>query len=856
MIPVKLKMRNFMPYHGDMPPFSFEGIHTACICGDNGNGKSALIDTITWALWGKSRVKSDDDIIHLGEKETEVEFDFTVGGQLYRIIRKHSLPRSSKYSGQSSLDLFIGSDEGFKTISGDTQRLTQQKIISLLNMDYDTFVNSAFLRQGHADEFTKQQPNKRKEVLSSILGLSVYDSLEERARELSRRQQNERIQLENAIREIEQELEGKQELEDALKQAQDGLAALEAQIKEQQTSLNNLRQKKQALESIKQQLAQLEEHISRMEADLKRWNSQTEQRKQRIDKYRTLMDKRSDIEGGYNRFSQAKKLNDEFNQKLQLLNKSKERERQLEKVIDEAQSKLLRQFDVSQSKIGQLEAISQKLPRLKEEKAGLDKEQQQLAQLDAELQAKRQHQNDIQAAIRQLESSRRQLGQEIRDIDEKLNLLHTQDNAKCPLCETEIGHEGLDAIRDNYNKDKSAKSAQLESQGEEMAVNKNELTKIDKDLNELEARLNKNRAALQGKTGVLTHSITEAEEAAGKLKEERQSLSEIESSLSSKDFAAPEQLALKQLQDDIVNLQYDSALHQQASRQVKELENYEQSKRQLDEAERLLAMEQDELGKAEDAVRELDSRLKEDLEQKKSLEAGLIKLPQIETELAQAEKEYTTTAESQKQAQETSGSLKGRLEYLLRQEDKLKQKKDCLGKTATDSKVYLDLAQAFGKRGIQAMLIEMALPEIENEANKLLGRMTDNRMHIKIETQKPTKKGELQETLDIIISDDLGARPYETFSGGEAFRIDFAIRIALSRLLAKRAGAPMPTLIIDEGFGTQDNIGLEKVKEAINSIQDDFDKILVITHIDELKDAFPTRINVIKTATGSTLEAG
>ena len=152
------------------------------------------------------------------------------------------------------------------------------------------------------------------------------------------------------------------------------------------------------------------------------------------------------------------------------------------------------------------------------------------------------------------------------------------------------------------------------------------------------------------------------------------------------------------------------------------------------------------------------------------------------------------------------------------------------------------------------MLIEMALPEIETEANRLLGRMTDNRMHIKIEAQRQSKKGELLETLDIKISDELGMRSYEMFSGGEAFRIDFAIRIALSRLLAKRAGAPLPTLIIDEGFGTQDNTGMEKIKEAINSIQDDFDKIIVITHIEELKDAFPMRINVIKTAEGSTLE--
>jgi len=127
-------------------------------------------------------------------------------------------------------------------------------------------------------------------------------------------------------------------------------------------------------------------------------------------------------------------------------------------------------------------------------------------------------------------------------------------------------------------------------------------------------------------------------------------------------------------------------------------------------------------------------------------------------------------------------------------------------------------------------------------------------MQVKIETQRETKKGDLLETLDINISDELGTRNYEMFSGGEAFRINLAIRIALSKLLARRAGAPLPTLIIDEGFGTQDSVGIEKIKEGINSIQDDFEKIIVITHMEELKDAFPARIDVIKTAEGSTLE--
>ena len=88
MIPIKLNLRNFICYRDNVPPLLFDGIHTACISGDNGNGKSALIDAITWALWGKTRAKSDDDLIYTGQTDTEVEFEFSVGGQPYRIIRK------------------------------------------------------------------------------------------------------------------------------------------------------------------------------------------------------------------------------------------------------------------------------------------------------------------------------------------------------------------------------------------------------------------------------------------------------------------------------------------------------------------------------------------------------------------------------------------------------------------------------------------------------------------------------------------------------------------------------------------------------------------------------------------------
>jgi exonuclease SbcC len=167
------------------------------------------------------------------------------------------------------------------------------------------------------------------------------------------------------------------------------------------------------------------------------------------------------------------------------------------------------------------------------------------------------------------------------------------------------------------------------------------------------------------------------------------------------------------------------------------------------------------------------------------------------------------------------------------------------------------LERAFGKDGVPALLIEQALPQIESKANELLDRLSDGQMSIRFVTQaeyKDKKRDDLKETLDIQISDAAGMRDYEMYSGGEAFRVNFAIRLALSEVLAQRKGARLQTLVIDEGFGSQDVQGRQRLIEAINLVKKDFAKILVITHLDELKDAFPTRIEVEKTDHGSTVQ--
>jgi exonuclease SbcC len=853
MIPVKLAMRNFMPYRDNVPPLYFDGIHTACISGDNGNGKSALIDAMTWALWGKTRAKSDDELIHQGQDEMEVEFDFTVGEQGYRIIRKHAKPKRGR-AGKSLLDFQIASDGGFKSISADSTSQTQQKIISTLHMDYATFINSAFLRQGHADEFTNQPPTKRKEVLGNILGLAFYDELEQRAKELAKEQETESSQLESALEEISQELAKKPDYEAELKQAQTALEQVEKVVSEHEIRMAQLKKEKEALGSKKQQLVQLEEHIATTKKELERRQQEVAQYQSRIKEHEAVIARRPEIEEGYAQLVEARKQNEELNQKLGLLVKLGERKGQLELAIQQAQTDLITEHKLAQSQITELEAKSARLPQLKNELQQTQTRLHQLAEEEKGLTTRKQASQELRTQINYLESGLTNLEREIATITANINTLSTQAEAKCPLCETELGEDGLKRIQDKYAAEREGKARSLESSQAELVSKKNEFETLEGEITTLETRLNQDKASAQAKVSLLSQSLSELQTAEGQLNQARERLNEVEKSLASKAFAIGEQQALAQVEEELAKLDYDAPRHEQLMASLAELEKYESPKRQLEEADRFLSQEKEALAKAEEASRELGQRLEADTKKGQDLSRELEALPQISADLAQAESEHQTLAAQQKQAQELMWGVKSKLERCAELETRKKEKEKLLSQASKEEKIYKELAQAFGKKGIQALIIEMALPEIEAEANRLLGRMTDNRMHVKMETQRQTKKGETVETLDINIADELGTRNYEMFSGGEAFRIDFAVRIALSKLLARRAGAPLPTLIIDEGFGTQDSAGIEKLKEAINSIQDDFKKILVITHMEELRDAFPTRINVVKTTQGSTIE--
>lgn len=330
-------------------------------------------------------------------------------------------------------------------------------------------------------------------------------------------------------------------------------------------------------------------------------------------------------------------------------------------------------------------------------------------------------------------------------------------------------------------------------------------------------------------------------------------LADTKAMLENNSYATDEQTQLATLQAEQTAVEYDEYEHQQAIQARSELQDAPEQHRALEQAASGQKSVLTFIDTLNEQIAAQEAVLADQTTQVEQAEAALESLQTSDFDLLTVEKEVNALREEAIQANRNLGAARQSLDVLG--DLQKRRKKLTVEKTEMSNQLHRlkQLEEACGRDGVQALLIEAAAPEIEDRANELLARLTGNRMSVRFETQKTLKsqKSVTRETLDIHIRDEAGERPYSNFSGGEQFRVNFAIRLALSQILARRAGAKLQTLVIDEGFGSQDPNGRQRLIEAINTIQDDFERILVITHIEELREAFPNQIMVEKGTSGS-----
>ena len=856
MIPLKLTLSNFLCYRENVEPLDFAGIHVACICGSNGHGKSALLDSITWALWGKARGKVQDEMISYGADECRVELDFSSRGQNYRVIRSHGRGGRRRRGGPSDLQLMVLEGDTARSITGDMIRETQSRIDQIIGMDYDTFINSAFLVQGRADEFTNKTPTERKAVLSKILGLETYDRLQARAREGNSWADNTAKVAEGTVDRLRRELEQMVAPATELKEVETALFTANKDLAEQKVKTTGLRE--QVGELRRQQAGQEEsaQRLTVLAKEAEQFESAQNTALKQVLAFEKLVGQATVIREGAAQLNAAR---DAFARLEEAGRSFDDLERQRTAVSSA--------MDVKRTRLeSQIQQLSTEIDtRLSPKAHGVEKLQISLKQLQDEgprleeqekvLTGERERLNAIAVRTGQLQIALDSSVSEGKDLAAKKDLLEGANGQEpmCPLCRTPLSEDSCERLLETFEADIEIKREEYRITSAQLKAIQTEASNLEGRLPQQEQELTQSQTKRQVGLQQLEQQIKEAQQAGLELAEAFSRLNSMRASLADSSFVAEESVHLKKLEEQILGLEYEPASRQRVFQETQSLETFAQQEQLLHQAEAGLPAAKE--SSEQNATMSL--RRREEMAQLESQAAearqALIGLATLEGEFTQAEQLEREIGVKVQQAIDRQGYLRSQVERQETLAEELKFESARLNALQDEQSIYQELAVAFGRQGVQAMLIETVVPRLEDETNVLLGRMTDNRMNVKLETQREraSGQGDPRETLDIIVSDELGPRSYEMFSGGEAFRVNLAVRIALSKVLAQRMGAPLPTLFIDEGFGTQDAIGRERILDVISAIGNDFEKVLVITHLDDLKEAFPVSVEVQKGENGS-----
>lgn len=835
MTPKRIYVKNF----GAIPEADIDltGIFLCSIVGKNGRGKSTLFTTApVFALFGvtkRGRTKAGitiDKMLRAGTQDLIVIFEIEHQGSIFQVTRTYS----SKGKGKSTLDFQKQVNGRWESLNGTTNAETQANIISLLRLDADTFVASSMILQGKADEFTSKPAGDRKNILIEILGLSIYDQLQtaanKKATALEVKLEADKMKLSD----LEEKLQALPAIEADLQLTNNNITYVASDIRAKETELTDIQKVIKDLEATELEAKQIEKQIDVL--------------------IQEAADKQAEAAALENKITQAEEVlsNEDFilaqvdilNEYRQLIPSLQAKDDRIQQLKTDSQ-KLTRESNSLLNDKGNLaskiEALELDLSYRDELKQANDDYQQglsDLTDLDQKAEEWQSYQDDILRAEKQLEQSGSYLNQlrtELKNHETKSTLLKT---ANCPIS----GEVNCVFLKDANEAKKQIPllDSEIMTAEKERAV----ILDLIKGLAEQQEGLNydkanhanlKKRVEQLRQKAELYSQLTGKEELLKNYKEQRESIVIRTTAI---------QNDIDKIKSEIITLQTETENLPILKAQIPTLDKYVAMKDKLPEARTTIQLSREAITKLQTDIDQKNEQYQQLLAEYTSLSkefAGLLpdareKSQDIETELKDLQTQLNTLFA-------TKGTYQAKLDALAKDAEQKDRLSTELAPKAKELVRWQTLVKAFGKNGVPALIIENAIPELERISNDILSQMSNGAHSLRFETQRDLKsKDGVAETLDIIVSDWSGSRPYETYSGGEQLRIDLAIRFALAELLANRAGSKVEWIVADEIFGSQDSEHRNLVIEAIKAVASRFKKILVISHITETQTAFDQQI--------------
>ncbi len=798
MRPLKLEVEGFTSFRERLV-LDLSGLDLFAITGPTGAGKSSLIDALVFALYGQvPRVgKEYRQLISHQAERLSVLLEFEVGGRGYRIARS-----ARANNGPVQVRLEHRNGKGWEP-SADRVKEIEAEVVKIVGLDYDAFTRSVVLPQGQFDAFLKGEPKERRKILVALLNLGVYEDMHRiaNARAAEARREAEFIAGQLAV-----------DFKDATEEA---LAARVLCLAEAEKAASGL-------ETAQAALAEGLDMAGRVRAA--RRETATLAR---------------DLEGEQAKVRKAEGL---------LADADRKREGLGREAKEVAEALAACGFDAerlgtllgARPRVESLADLAPKAARLgrsvSDKRAALEQARAALAEAERVGPGAESALAGARAALEAARAERDGLRRRHSAIELRR---HLKAGGSCPVCEQTVKAvprgtpSGLDAAEAAVAETESAERAAVDALGQaRVGVERarGESAGLEKELAQVEAQRKETAEACDA----LRSALGGAAWSAADLADPKALLAALVRELLALEAARTERDRLEGRRSALENERAGLAASSAAARA---------------EAESARTRAAELLGRRNEAQRALDSAL--------TALAALAERAGWDSLGAPAGRDEVDALESRRAAvQREVAALAGTIARLHAEARQIEQK---VARAAElqQKKQALEANGGLAQTLAHHLRADQFLAYVQEEALRLLAE--DGSRHLRMLSQG--RYSLVCEEQEFAVLDHWNAdsrRSVKTLSGGETFLASLALALALAESLARlsaegRAGEALESLFLDEGFGALDAETLDVVVQAIEALQGGQRMVGIVTHIPELAERMPARLEVRRGAQSATV---
>ena len=864
--PVEIAVKNYRNYEEET--FNFEDITFCTINGQNGAGKSSLfMDAIIDCLYEEPRegvIKDDsgkapwlrnDESVRSGS----IMFTFRIGEKKYRVTRTRA--RSGK--GTLNISQFIENE--WQDCSKERYNDTQQEILNILGMDSFTFKSCALIMQDQYGLFLQAKPEERVEVLGTLLGLGIYQSMERIASD------NARVNGAKK-RELEQEVTIHNVTIAEFGKPDEELEACRSELAEQELRLQekvNERDQKKLILSHQQEAVERRKKALAAVTTLQAKKTVTEQNRatqQAIaDSSATILAGKAEIEEKIaERNNLLKRELDLAGQSALYTSKKQEAEnyaRQAE-TEQEAVANLKNALQDCRNTMNAMILESANDGEAKQKAEEYSRKKAELEAMQEKAVAYQKAKTEFSATVFHDSETRTSFDGEKQAADERKLVLEKKvailnesgcvdiENAHCKFLQDAIEAKEELAMQDTLYADIEARrKAELAKTAAEIEEKKAAMEAIGFDLTAL--------SALQSECATLLPYVSQVEaisQRESQLSLIRAKIEHLKSDISKEENRLAE-VKLKGTQAETEQSIYAKAFeeHVHVMSAITVLDPWVEKEKMIPVAEernmtalnRVLELTTELVG-IDDEIRERQAEADKEI-------LAMAGIEEVQAVVNGLETEVNAINSMVRESQMRIGALQQKAQQIakLKQDIAVLQEKQ-VG-YAKETADYDTLKVAFSQSGVPHQIIRSIIPQLTATANTILGQMTGGKMGVEFRLERLQKNGKEKVSLDIFIEEyGKSVLPYLSKSGGEKVKSSLSVILALAEIKSSSAGVQLGMLFIDEP-PFLDGDGIQAYCDALETIQSRYSniKIMAITHDPTMKARFPQNLDVVKTEHGS-----